>query len=128
MATEGPSARGDEIASFWNIVLAHNVGFIVNLCRKCGNSNSWKDESAQYWPVVDDEVMEIKGSDIEVRHARHMYDTPKYHIRDLEVTKGTKSARVFHVHFAGWPDCGVPEQAGALKAFEHLITNTMETL
>jgi len=64
VATEGPSIRGDEIFSFWNIVLTHKVGLIVNLCRNCGNSSSWHDESAQYWPTDPNEVMRVNESDI----------------------------------------------------------------
>ena len=98
ISTQGP--KSDTIEDFWTMVYDYNSNIIVMLCmeiergqRKC--ENYWDKNSVGKFNIT-----------IERRESHGIYDIKVIRLKNLS---NNEERKVYHLHFKGWPDHGIPD-------------------
>ncbi|XP_026482439.1 receptor-type tyrosine-protein phosphatase epsilon-like [Ctenocephalides felis] len=109
IATQGPKQQ--TVNDFWRMVWQEQV---TAICMLTNIKESDKIKCHQYWP--EQEGSEESYGDIKVEHrSSRIYADFVY--RTLNITNGSESYILEHLHFTAWPDHGVPLYPEALVPF-----------
>lgn len=99
---------------FWRMVWQLNSKVIVMTTKEVERG---KKKCVKYWPDVGanqnfDRVLVLTISEKK---------SVDYTLREFKLTRGTESRSVYHYHFTGWPDHGVPADPGSVLDFLHEV-------
>jgi protein tyrosine phosphatase len=108
ICTQAPLHR--TFKDFWAMVWQQNVGVICALNRNI-EKNVIKGDS--YWPekkrrlVLGDITLKLKAE----------LDLPRYNIkiRRIKMIFHQENREIYHLHYEGWPDFGVPESSLGIR-------------
>uniref|UniRef100_A0A0B7AHF1 protein-tyrosine-phosphatase n=2 Tax=Arion vulgaris TaxID=1028688 RepID=A0A0B7AHF1_9EUPU len=107
IATQGPLAM--TVNDFWRMIWEYNVEIIFMACRIV---ESGKIKCKQYW---NDQGKSEEFGNITVyteTEEKIMSDCVQ---RNFQVVKGDEVRHVTQYHYSGWPDHGIPDDAGHIR-------------
>ncbi|CAB0004024.1 unnamed protein product, partial [Nesidiocoris tenuis] len=148
IATQG--CLPNTVADFWNMIWQHNTRVIVMTTKETERGKvivnlvsiavvgpgSWSQEGvrklesggmnkcARYWP---EEGETVDFGPTKIRNAL-LTSNADYVLRELMVSQdGGEERKVYHYHFQGWPDHGVPNDPGSVLNFVHDVNACHES-
>ncbi|BET02499.1 Tyrosine-protein phosphatase [Nesidiocoris tenuis] len=119
IATQG--CLPNTVADFWNMIWQHNTRVIVMTTKE---TERGKNKCARYWP---EEGETVDFGPTKIRNAL-LTSNADYVLRELMVSQdGGEERKVYHYHFQGWPDHGVPNDPGSVLNFVHDVNACHES-
>ncbi|XP_014258399.1 tyrosine-protein phosphatase corkscrew isoform X3 [Cimex lectularius] len=118
IATQG--CLPNTVVDFWKMIWEHNTRVIVMTTKE---TERGKNKCARYWP---DEGESVEYGRVKVDSVSTV-STTDYTLRELSVTDGSETRTVYHYHFQGWPDHGVPNDPGCVLNFVHDVNQCHES-
>ena len=103
---------------FYEMIWDHSLEYIVMV----GTFELHKFE--QYWPEINESI-EISDFIVTLLSEELEYDV--ICVRKLQISKGSETRIVTHVHFLDWPDHGIPDKQNFLYLL-HLVSNYSKML
>jgi tyrosine-protein phosphatase non-receptor type 9 len=105
ICTQAPLPR--TFYDFWMMILQQNCNVIVALNRQMENKII---KGERYWPEKDRKL--TLGGDLTLKllstlHLSHLDIT----LRKIKISYQSYSREIYHLHYEGWPDFGVPESS-----------------
>jgi protein-tyrosine phosphatase len=109
ICTQAPLPR--TFKDFWLMILQQNCNVILALNRQVENKII---KGERYWPEKDRKI--TLGGDLTLKllsilHLSHLDIT----IRKIKICYQSHSREIYHLHYEGWPDFGVPESSLAIR-------------
>jgi protein tyrosine phosphatase len=109
ICTQAPLPR--TFYDFWRMILQQNCNVIVALNRQMENKII---KGERYWPEKDRKL--TLGGDLTLKllstlHLSHLDIT----LRKIKISYQSYSREIYHLHYEGWPDFGVPESSLAIR-------------
>jgi protein tyrosine phosphatase len=109
ICTQAPLPR--TFYDFWMMILQQNCNVIVALNRQIENKII---KGERYWPEKDRKF--TLGGDLTLKllstlHLSHHDIT----LRKIKVAYQSLSREIYHLHYEGWPDFGVPDSSLAIR-------------
>ncbi|KAK2193787.1 hypothetical protein NP493_5g04009 [Ridgeia piscesae] len=121
------------VADFWRMIWQQNSRIVVMTTKLI---EMGRKKCVMYWPLLDSshEIELYTGKltiiNISERHAEH------YDVRELGVSFRSNdphrspepTRKIYHFHFQGWPDHGVPSDPGCVLGFLQDIDGIHESI
>lgn len=118
IATQG--CLPNTVNDFWKMVWQHNTRVIVMTTKE---TERGKNKCARYWP---EEGESNEYGNIKVTNISQTSRTD-YTLRELSATDGDEGRTIYHYHYQGWPDHGVPNDPGSVLNFVHDVNQCNES-
>uniref|UniRef100_A0A0A9W4L1 Tyrosine-protein phosphatase non-receptor type 9 n=2 Tax=Lygus hesperus TaxID=30085 RepID=A0A0A9W4L1_LYGHE len=122
ISTQGPLQKTCD--DFWRMVWEQGAVVVVMTTRviERGRHKCW-----QYWPS-DAGSSQIHGQFAVTTVAVEAHTDYVVSVLRLVNNKTEESRQIEHLQYISWPDYGVPESAGAMLDFLHLVRSTQDRL
>ena len=118
IATQAPMLH--TVDNFWHMVFENEISAIVMLTKLVENS---RVKATAYWPSAN-YMHTTTDQKLTIKLLSDQVVTPTIFIRNVEVSDGTRSKVVKHIHFTGWPDFGVPDNYNDILAVVDMVLDS----
>ncbi|XP_071446930.1 tyrosine-protein phosphatase non-receptor type 4 isoform X1 [Hetaerina americana] len=117
IATQGPLPN--TVADFWQMVFESQSTLVVMLTAL---SERGRAKCHKYWPDMDEEEIEVPGSEGQLRISciseeeddDHGFAYREFELKNIQTGD---DKRVMHMQYSAWPDHGVPEEGSQFLGF-----------
>jgi protein tyrosine phosphatase len=108
ICTQAPLSR--TFKDFWMMILQQNCNVILALNRQIENKVI---KGERYWPEKDRKITlgDLTLKHLSILHLSHLDIT----LRKIKLSYQSLSREIYHLHYEGWPDFGVPESSLAIR-------------